>query len=117
LTSATDVGFLGANSGKAEGGRLTINGLALRQVVVVLAGEQRVAVAANNALDVAVEMGKHLENHLETLTLIHLPVFDIVEETFHDVPLLKLSLGGLPRWTDVCNNDGTREVDGAKPTY
>jgi hypothetical protein len=32
----------------------TIDGLALRQVVVVLACEQRIAVAAHNALDVAV---------------------------------------------------------------
>lgn len=35
--------------------RLAIDGLALRQVVVVLAGEQRIAIAADNALDVAVE--------------------------------------------------------------
>lgn len=32
----------------------TVDGLALRQVAVVLAGEQRIAVAAHHALDVAV---------------------------------------------------------------
>lgn len=33
---------------------LTVDGLALRQVAVVLAGKQRIAVAAHHALDIAV---------------------------------------------------------------
>jgi hypothetical protein len=33
---------------------LTVDGLALGQVAVVLAGEQRIAVAAHHALDVAI---------------------------------------------------------------
>lgn len=34
---------------------LTVDGLALRQVAVVLASEQRIAVTAHNALDVAIK--------------------------------------------------------------
>jgi hypothetical protein len=37
----------------AVGAELTVDGLALRQVAVVLASEQRVAVPAHDALDVA----------------------------------------------------------------
>lgn len=35
-------------------GKRTIDGLALRQVAIVLAGEQGIAIATDNALDVAV---------------------------------------------------------------
>jgi translation initiation factor IF-3 len=39
---------------------ITINGLALRHVGVVGTGEQSVAIAADNALDVTTERGKRL---------------------------------------------------------
>lgn len=37
-------------------GKRTIDGLALRQVAIVLAGEQGIAIATDNALDVAVKI-------------------------------------------------------------
>ena len=55
---------------------LTVDGLTLRQVVIVLACEQRIAVAAHDALDVAVASVSGGANELRA---IYIPVLNVVE--------------------------------------
>lgn len=46
----------------------TVDGLALRQVAVVLAGEQRIAIAAHDALNVAVKPLENVEKMTKNVT-------------------------------------------------
>ncbi len=65
---------------RSEGG-CTVDGLALGEVAVVLAGEQGAAIAANDALDVTADSsGRHTGGRRRQIS----PVLDVVEEAFHD---------------------------------
>lgn len=60
----------------------TVDVLALCQVAVVLAGEQRIAVAAHDALDVAVGLIRRV--YARKGLARYSPVFNVVVKTFHD---------------------------------
>jgi hypothetical protein len=67
-----------------HGGAHTIDRLALRQVIVVLAGEQGIAISSHDALDVAIDGLEGVSDNGSTWRG-DIPVFDVVEEALHDV--------------------------------
>lgn len=66
----------------------TVDGLALRQVVVVLAGEECIAVTADDAFDVAasgsVGTTRRARSAASNARESSIPVFGVVEEALHD---------------------------------